>query len=140
MEFNRRATDRPEVIERVVALETNINNVKDAVTELTGDLRSHIRDESSDVGNLTIAIERLSANQETQTRTLERVADTLQTVAVHSARVQSLEDWRDKTEGRLDEVTSKVAFIFRLAAITVPVGGAVWAIVEYITEHSTFFK
>lgn len=130
-QYNRRATDTPEFTERVIRLEVGIGNVRDTVEALATDLRSHVADESSDIGSLTVAMERLSTNQEVQTRTLERVATTLETVAVHTARVQALEDWRAGVDPKVEDVKDRVDFAYKLVAIAVPLVVGLWTVGTY---------
>ena len=131
-EFNRRITDRPEFADRVVALETNIDHIRTSVSDLGEKLSGHISDETAEVSNITDAVSRVQVTQDVQTRTLDRMATAIEQVAVHSSRVQALEDWRGKTEVRLDETVTRVSVIYKVVAAIVVLSPAVWAMLHQL--------
>lgn len=126
-DYNRRAEDQPHVVERVVALETNVTHIKDAVNELGDDLRLHIRDESEVIKDLAVAMQSVVSATESNAKTMERVSTTLDKMADHTARVQSLEQWREKAEPNLDKAKMTWWFV-TVAAVIVP--GA-WAVLTH---------
>ena len=107
MEYNRRAEDKPAVVERVVALETNVGHIKEAINTLGDDLREHITVESEVIKDLAVSMQKVVGAVESNANTMERMAGTVQTMADHSSRVSALERWRENAEPALEKANRK---------------------------------
>lgn len=140
-EHNRRATDSPDSVERIVSLEVNVqhvkesvNDVKESVTSLAEDLREHIRSEDGIAGSIT----QLRVAAEMNNETLNRMASALEQVPTQNTRVHSLEEWRgrvdtwvEKTEARQDDSGEKINRIYWMCGLIAAVIPGVWALLTY---------
>ena len=119
MEYNRRAEDKPAVVERVVALETNVGHIKEAINTLGDDLREHITVESEVIKDLAVSMQKVVGAVESNANTMERMAGTVQTMADHSSRVSALERWRENAEPALEKA-NRLWWAIGLAAFLAP--------------------
>jgi len=145
MDLNKRRTDGADYVERVVALEVNVDNVKDAVLTLADDLRTHIADEQSSIEMVNVAIERLATTAEQHSTTMAKMATSLEAIAAHNARVSVLEATSAVTEnrltgldGRVDEVEDDViglklerSFLVKAVVVISTLIGAGWSVFTF---------
>lgn len=127
--MNRRVTDRIEVVERVVALETNVGNIKDAIHSLGDDLREHISTESEVIKDLAVSMQKVVTATEMNAATMERVSTTLQTMADHTTRVQALESWREKAEPNIEKARMMWWGAATAFAVAVVIVSAAWTVI-----------
>jgi regulator of replication initiation timing len=134
----RRAEDKPAMVERVIALEYNVTHVKDTVDGLASHLREHIDDEGASLKVMGEALQRVSLATELNTATMERMANTLETVAQQNVRLHSVEEWRSRvdpkveaTETKLEATKDRIDFIYKLVAVGVPVIIAAWTLLTH---------
>jgi methyl-accepting chemotaxis protein len=118
-------------MERIVALESNSHYVKAVVDDLATALKDHINSEDG----IALAVQEVSIATKQNTATMDRMANTLDTLAVQGQRVRSLEEWRgrvdphlEKAHERLDEASEKVNRLYWLAGLAAVVIPAIWAI------------
>lgn len=127
MTLDRRTEDKPAMVERVVALETNVSSIHDAVTSLGDDLRQHIVTESEVIRDLAVAMQAVVSTTDTNAKTMERMSSSLDKMADHTTRVAALEAWRDKAEPSLDKAKMMWWFV-TVAAVIVP---GLWAVATH---------
>jgi len=103
----RRLTDLEDAPVRMAALEITVKHAKEAIDDLSKDLKEHVAEEHQNLKAITSSIQRLAFTSESHQTTLTSIAGTLQDLAAQGARITSLEEYRVRTE-KLDEKQDKL--------------------------------
>jgi len=130
-QHNRRASDHPDVVERVGRVESSILEIKDTLNE-------HIRDETAVFREIAEGQTRLAVTAENQNKQLDKLTEAMTKVVEHSVRVDALEgrldkmdDRNEKVEERLDDHDWRLKIIWWAAPTAVLLIGAAWTVLTY---------
>ena len=133
----RRSTDQPDHVERIVRIETNVEHVANVVGELKDALAEHVKDEShqfkgvaDNYAQVAVDISRLADASVRTTKAIEQMAD-------HSTRLHSLESFKERVEPLIEDTASKINKIWWsvpiLWTVLIALAGGAWAIYKHIS-------
>jgi uncharacterized coiled-coil protein SlyX len=136
--------------ERVAKLETKVAYVKETVMGLTNKLQSHIDDVSTSLTSMYAAIEKLAVTAQHHSSTMDRMAETLESIASQNTRLHLLEATSGRVDSSISEISHKIESLDdrtqantekwdRLswaAGIGSTLVAAAWALWQYISKSS----